>query len=78
MKLPFLKNTPTKKANDFGHNERRFYFEFIIKMKSRPMTLIHDPESTFYSGSIVRLGMKNGMNSIRNESRFNPDSCKQV
>ena len=35
-------------------------------------------ESTFHSGSSVQSGMKNGMNSIRNELQRNPDSCKQI
>ena len=39
---------------------------------------LHDSESTFHSGSSVQSGMKNGMNSIRNELQLNPDSCKQI
>ena len=39
---------------------------------------LHDFESTFHSGSSVQSGMKNGMNSIRNELQLNPDSCKQI
>ena len=39
---------------------------------------LHDSESTFYFGSSVQAGMKNGMNSIRNELQLNPDSCKQI
>ena len=31
-----------------------------------------------YMGSSVQSGMKNGMNSIRNELQLNPDSCKQI
>ena len=33
---------------------------------------LHDSESTFHSGSSVQSGMKNGMNSIRNELELNP------
>ena len=39
---------------------------------------LHDSESTLRSRSSVQFGMKNGMNSIRNELQLNPDSCKQI
>ena len=39
---------------------------------------LHDSESTFHSGLSVQSGMKNEMNSIRNELQLNPDSCKQI
>ena len=39
---------------------------------------LHDSELTFHSGSSVQFGMKNGMNSIRNELQLNPDLCKQI
>ena len=33
---------------------------------------LHDFESS------VQSGLKNGMNSIRNELQLNPNSCKQI
>ena len=58
----------------FGHNERRFHSEF----HSRDFESLHDSESTFHFGSSVQSGMKNGMNSIRNELQLNLDSGKQI
>ena len=60
----------------FGHNERRFHYEFHSRVKFDPS--LRDSESTFHFGSSVQSGMKNGMTSIRNELQLNPDSCKQI
>ena len=57
----------------FGHNERRFHSEFSCEERVKNPSL-HDSESIFHSGSSVQSGMKNGMNSIRNELQLNPDS----
>ena len=42
-----------------------FIPSFIQEWNFNPS--LHDSESTFHSGSSVQSGMKNGMNSIRNE-----------
>ena len=60
----------------FGHNERRFHSEFNSRVKFDPN--LRDYKSTFHSVSSVESGMKNGMNSIRNELKHDPDSCKQI
>ena len=60
----------------FGHNERRFYSDFHSGVKFQFKS--HDSESTFSFRSSIQSGMKNGMNSIRNELQLNPDSCGQI
>ena len=39
---------------------------------------LHASGAKFHSGWNVRFGMKNGMNSIRNELQLNRDSRKQI
>ena len=57
----------------FGYyNERRFHYEFHSRVKFDPS--LRDSEST---ESSVQSGMKNGMNSIRNELQLNQDSCNR-
>ena len=50
-------NQTSRFANSlyFGHNERRFYSEFIPEWNLYPS--LHDSESTFHSGSSVRSGV---------------------
>ena len=52
----------------FGHSERRLHSEFHSRVKFRSK----------FTRSSVQSGMKNRMNSIRNELQLNPDSCKQI
>ena len=53
-----------------------FFLSFIQEWNCDPS--LHDSELTFHSGSSLQSGMKNGMNSIRNELQLNLDSCKQI
>ena len=83
IKLPILQiifiSAFDLKKNPKNRNEiENFDFipSFIQKWNFDPS--LHDSESTFHSRSSVQSGMKNGMNSIRNELQLNPDSCKQI
>ena len=64
------------KKHESGIRNTRIRIEF--QSRTTLQSSLHDSESIFHSGSSVQSGMKNGMNSIRNELQLNPDSCKQI